>query len=126
QDVRAIGEERAPRLDDLDAASVGGSCRHGSERGDECRGGDHEETCAAHHRRRSATFVVTGRCPKRFAGSSMPRLANLSRKIGRSPVDWSFPLIVPSGAKESILNSKMSCIVITSDSMRWTSVMAVQ
>ena len=48
----------------------------------------------------------------------MPRFWNLSRKIGRSPVDWSRPLMVPSGANESTLNSKMSCIVITSDSIR--------
>ena len=34
-------------------------------------------------------------------------------------------MIVPSGANESILNSKMSCSVITSASMRWTSVIAV-
>ena len=56
----------------------------------------------------------------------MPRFANFSRKIGRRPVGTSLPLIVPSGANESILNSKMSCIVITSDSMRCTSVIAVQ
>ena len=40
-------------------------------------------------------------------------------------MDRSPPLIVPSGANESILNSKMSCMVITSDSIRWTSVTAV-
>jgi hypothetical protein len=53
-------------------------------------------------------------------------LCELVQEDGRSPVGRSAPLIVPSGANESILNSKMSCIVMTSDSMRWTSVIAVQ
>ena len=105
-------------------AVVGREDRRRGERagcGDERR----EDPANRPHRRRSATLAAVGRCAKMPAGRSIPRFSNLCRKTGRRPVALRLPLIVPSGANESILNSKMSWSVITSDSMRCTSVTAV-
>ena len=61
EDVRAVGEQRAARLDDLDAVVALGSRRR--VRDDRRDGGDQREQERARdpaHRRRSATFVGTG------------------------------------------------------------------
>src|SRR5262249_32181061 len=58
-------------------------------------------------------------------GSTTPRRSNLPIDARRRPVEWSPPEIVPSDATSSTRNLKISCIVITSASIRCTSVIAV-
>ena len=55
----------------------------------------------------------------------MPRFSNLFRKVGRRPVETRLPTKTRSPVICSILQVKSSCIVITSDSIRCTSLIEV-
>ena len=106
-----------------------GGCGSGRERDGRAR---QRARCSSARRLTARPPLPRGRLGRRCrseearSGSSMPRFSNLCRKLGRRPVALKRPDDVRSPAvTSSILNLNSSCSVITSDSIRCTSVIAV-
>ena len=111
-----------PRLDDVDRSAAPAAAP------------THTAAAAAASATRSAALIAdaalrgaarAGRSKKRPAGRSTPRFSNLFRNVGRSPVAARVPTTTRSAVICSILYVKSSWSVITSDSMRCTSVIEV-
>src|SRR5947208_1518272 len=122
EDERSLGETRSRNPSELRTRL---RCR-GLRRDQEPERGQQQESGAACH---LPTVLMTSSTawPPFWsgAGSLTPRFSNLWKKVGRRPVERRAPITLPSGATPSWLNSNTFWSVITSDAMRWTSVIAV-